>query len=40
MVTEVKPVQYAKAAYPIEVTELPMVTEVKPVQTEKASPPI
>ena len=32
MVTEVKPVQPAKAYSPMLVTELPMVTEVKPVQ--------
>ena len=32
MVTEVRPVQPAKASFPMEVTELGMVTEVRPVQ--------
>lgn len=40
MVTEVKPVQPAKAQTPIVVTELPMLTEVRPVHLEKASSPI
>ena len=40
MVTEVKPVQPAKAAPPMLVTEFGMVTEVRPVQPLKAPLPI
>ena len=32
MVTEVRPLQPEKAAYPMDVTELGMVTEVRPLQ--------
>ena len=35
MVTDVKPLQYSKAQFPILVTEFGMVTDVKPVQPEK-----
>jgi metal-sulfur cluster biosynthetic enzyme len=38
--TEVKPLQFLKAAFPIDVTELGMLTEVKPLQYSKAELPI
>jgi hypothetical protein len=35
MVTDVKPVQFSKALFPISVTELGIVIDVKPVQPVK-----
>ena len=40
MVTEVSPLQYSNAEFPIEVTEIGMVNEVSPLQPENASGPI